>query len=76
MNSRGPSNKEFHYQLLCSCISCIMPGDFKVVCIKQVFRFNSVHIKNVPEKLAQRTCYTLLAGIVVCTHCTGSGVSS
>ena len=25
-----------------SCISVIMPGDFKVVCIKQVFHFSSV----------------------------------
>ena len=25
-----------------SCISVIMPGDFKVVCIKQMFHFNSV----------------------------------
>ena len=31
-----------------SCISVIMPGDFKVVSIKQVFRFNSVHINEVP----------------------------
>ena len=30
-----------------SCISVIMPGDFKVVCIKQVFHFNSVHINEV-----------------------------
>ena len=31
-----------------SCISVIMPGDFKVVCIKQVFCFNSVCINEVP----------------------------
>ena len=31
-----------------SCISVIMPGDFKVVRIKQVFRFNSVRINKVP----------------------------
>ena len=34
-----------------SCISVIMPGDFKVVCIKQVFHFNSVHINKVSLKL-------------------------
>ena len=34
-----------------SCISVIMPGDFKVVCIKQVSHFNSVHINKVPLKL-------------------------
>ena len=26
----------------------VMPGDLKVVHIKQVFRFNSVHINEVP----------------------------
>ena len=31
-----------------SCISVIMPGDFKVVCIKEIFRFNSVRINEVP----------------------------
>ena len=34
--------------LIASCISVIMPGDFKVVRIKQVFRFNSVRINEVP----------------------------
>ena len=40
---------EFHSNssYVCSCISVIMPGDFKVVCIKQVFHFNSVHINEV-----------------------------
>ena len=31
-----------------SCISVIMLGDFKVVCIKQILCFNSVHINEVP----------------------------
>ena len=29
-----------------------MPGDFKVVCIKQVFHFNSVHINEVQLQVA------------------------
>ena len=29
-------------------ISVILPGDFKAVCTKQVFCFNSVHINKVP----------------------------
>ena len=52
MNSRGPSknvhiNRNFTITVA-SCISVIMPGDFKVVRIKQVFRFNSVRINGVP----------------------------
>ena len=52
MNSRGPS-KNVHIKrnftiTVASCISVIMPGDFKVVRIKQVFRFNSVRINEVP----------------------------
>ena len=50
MNSRGPS-KLFILKrnfTITSCISVIMPGDFKVVRIKQVFHFNSVHINEVP----------------------------
>ena len=35
-----------------------MPGDFKVVCIKQVFCFNSVHINEVPLYVfSQKSCY-------------------
>ena len=54
MNSRGPSKMfilkgNFTITVASSsCISVIMPGDFKVVCIKQVFRFNSVRINEVP----------------------------
>ena len=51
MNSRGPSkilhiNRNFTITVA-SCISPIMPGDLKVVRIKQVFRFNSVNINEV-----------------------------
>ena len=47
MNSRGPSKVHIirNFTLtVASCISVIMPEDFKVACIKQVFHFNSVHI--------------------------------
>ena len=55
MNSRGPS-KKFHIKrnfiiTVASCISVIMPGDFKVVRIKRVFCFNSVRISEVPLSL-------------------------
>ena len=33
---------------IASCISAIMPGDFKVVLYSQVFCFHCVHINEVP----------------------------
>ena len=58
MNSRGPSNivninRNFTITVA-SCISPIMRGDFKVVHISQVFRFNSVHINEVPLYIEAR----------------------
>ena len=49
MNSRGPSkNAHIKRNFTITVASCIMPGGFKVVGIKQVFRFNSVRIYEVP----------------------------
>ena len=52
MNFRGLS-KNVHVSrnftlTVASCISVIMPGNFKAVCIKQVFHFNSGNINKVP----------------------------
>ena len=49
MNSRGPfivHIKRNFAITVASCVSVIMPVDFKVVRIKQVFRFNSGRINH------------------------------
>ena len=53
MNSRVPSQNVHNIirnftLTVASCVGVIMPGDFKVVCTKQVFHFNSVRINEVP----------------------------
>ena len=48
MNSRNVHIIRNFTLTVASCVSVIMPGDFKVVCIKQVSHFNSVHINKVP----------------------------
>ena len=48
MNSRGPSKCLYYQEFHSNSSSVIMSGDFKVVCMKQVFHFNSVHINKVP----------------------------
>ena len=47
----GPSKKVHNsrYNIASYNISIIMPGDYKMICIKQVFHFNNIH--NINELL-------------------------